>query len=493
MTRPISLDLSQKQTPSLKQVQRLMMSPQMQQALNLLQLPILELSALVETELEQNPILESSEEEDQELKQVESDIEEAQEEAPAPTEKELTFDERDFEILRQLDEDFKDHFSESSSYKNLRTTDDEKLANFLENSIRSSMTFFEYLMQQATETFSTEEELKIAESLIGSLDERGILQTPLEEIALLNGFHYDQISKVLKEIQKFDPPGIGAQGIQEALLLQLARQGKENSLAYKIVENHYQALLHNKIPQIQRQLGCSAESIAVAIEKDISKLDLHPGTEFCRHITQEIIPDIIVSQEDDSLIIKVTDDRLPLFRINSRYLKMMQDETVSKETKEFIVKKLVSAKWLMRNIYQRNDTLERISRYLVDKQTVFFLNPDGKLVPLTMKNVAEELEVHESTVARAIANKYLYCPRGMFPLRSFFTTTYVTDQGEDISSQTVKDVLQEIIDSEDKRKPLSDEQIAAVIKSKGIPCARRTVAKYRVLLRIGNTHQRKKY
>jgi RNA polymerase sigma-54 factor len=495
MTSPININLNQKNTQNLKQMQRLIMSPQMQQALALLQLPVMELSALIEAELEQNPILETitEEQQDPDLKQIESEVEESNEERNTPVEKELAFDDHDFEIMKQLDEDFKDHFNESSSYTNKRTLDDDKLATYLENSIHSEISLFGYLMKQAQETFSTEEDLKIAESIIGSLDDRGLIQTPLEEIAILNNFPYDRITEVLHEIQNFEPPGVGAQSIQETLLIQLRHQGKKNSLAYTIVEGHYQDLIHNRIPLIQRNLKCSAQEITNALEKDITKLDLHPGTSFSHEVVQQIIPDVAIYQEEEALVVKIPEDYLPSFRLNSRYLKMLEDETLTTETKDFIKQKLLSAKWLMRNIYQRNETLEKIAKFLVDKQADFFLNPDGKLMPMTMKTLADELSVHESTVARAVSNKYLNCPRGILPLRSFFTNTYITDQGEDISSDTVKEVLLKIIYAENKKKPLSDEAIAASIKAQGIQCARRTVAKYRALLNIGNAQQRKKF
>lgn len=496
MTYPISLNINQKQAPNLKQMQRLIMSPQMQQALNLLQLPIMELSALIENEMEQNPVLESAsdqEQEDYEMESIIRETEEAQEESAAPTEKELLFDDHDFEIMKQLDDDFKDHFNESSTFRKQRTADDDKLASYLENSIHSELTLFGHLMQQAQETFSTEEEIKVAESIIGSLDERGFLQSSLEEIAMLNGFKYEEVARILVEIQKFEPCGVGAQTIKESLLIQLMQQGKKDSLAYLIVDAHYQDLIHNRIPLIQRQLKCTSQQISEAIEKDIAKLDLHPGISFSHEVVQQIVPDVTINQENEVLSVTIPDDYLPTFRLNSRYLKMLDDETLTVETKDFIKQKLMSAKWLMRNIHQRNETLEKIANVLIEKQSAFFLNPDGKLAPMTMKMLAEELNVHESTVARAVSNKYLHCPRGVFPLRSFFTNTYINDQGEDISSQTVRDVLLDIIKNENKSKPLSDEAIAAAIKERGIQCARRTVAKYRTALQIGNAHQRKKY
>jgi RNA polymerase sigma-54 factor len=497
MTYPISLNLSQKQAPSLKQMQRLIMSPQMQQALNLLQLPILELSAVIEKEIEENPILERStdeEQQDEDFQQIVSETtEELAENVEVSTEQELKFDDQDFEIMRRLDEDFREYFSDSASYASPHDTEDEKLTLFLESSIRSQSTLFEYLMGQASQTFSTEGDLKIAEALIGNLDEKGLLQPSLDEIALLNDFDVNEVKKVLIEIQNFDPPGIGAQNLQEALLIQLRNRGKKKSLAYQILERHFQDLLHNRILQIQKKLKCSIKEIRDAIQHDIAKLDLHPGTRFSREVVQPIVPDVKIEEDNGQLKIVVNDDFLPSFHLNKRYLKLLDDETLPLETRDFIKQKFFSAKWLMRNIFQRSETIEKIAVFLAEKQSDFMLNPKGKLVPMTMKLVAQELNLHESTIARAVSNKYLSCPQGILSLKSFFTVGYATEIGEDISSQTVREALFEIISKENKKHPLSDAAISSALKAQGIDCARRTVAKYRNSFGIEKARQRKTF
>lgn len=495
MSYPLSMDLSQKLTPSLKQMQRLIMSPQMQQALHMLQAPVMELSTLIEAEMEQNPVLETIQEgmtEDFDEGAAERENAELSEEVNDHPEKELSFNEHDFEILLQIDEEFRDYFRESGPSRQ-RNSDEEKLRTFQENSITAESTLFEHLMKQAHETFSDKEELQMAEALIGNFDENGFLFSSLEEIAQLNGYKASHLLPILKKIQTFDPAGVGATNLQEALLIQLRAQGYKDTLAYEILEKHYQDLIHNRIPVIQKKLGCSLQEISLAIKEDIAKLDLHPGTLYSKELVQSIIPDVVLQQEDEKLIVVVNDEHLPAFRINQRYLKMLDDEKLNGETKEFIRQKIMSAKWLMRNIHQRNSTLERITAALAQKQKEFFVNPEGKLMPLTMKTLAEELELHESTIARAVASKYVDSPRGLLPLRSFFTNAYVTHEGEDISSQTVRDVLLDIIQHENKQKPLSDEALAAQIKARGINCARRTVAKYRAALNIGNAHQRKQF
>lgn len=496
MPPSMSLEMRQKQSQSLKQIQRLIMSPQMQQAIHLLQMPVQELTEHLEDELAQNPVLENPQDDakdDKELETLERENDEGSDDRDIKPEQELSFNEHDFEILKQLDEEFRDHFAESGNYYTKRTMDEEKLKTFLESSVCSQISLFEHLMKQARETFDSEEELGMAEAIIGNLDEAGFLKTLLGEIALLNHYDLHKLEKVLEAIQTFEPAGVGASSLQESLLIQLRMQGKQNTLAYHIISENYDDLLHNRIPQIQKTQKCSAADVTQTIKNDVSKLDLHPGAWFSHPIVQHIVPDVTIEQEGDQLRIVVNDDMLPPMRLNRRYMRMLEDESLPLETKEFIRNKIMSAKWLLRNIHQRNETIEKIANSLVKRQKEYFLNPDGKLVPLTMKTLADELDLHESTIARAVSNKYMNSPRGIIPLRSFFTNAYVTNEGVDISSRTVRDELSAIIQGEDKHKPLSDEAISAKLKAKGIICARRTVAKYRTELNIGNAQQRRHF
>lgn len=492
-----TLDLQQKASQSLKQLQRLIMSRQMQQAIHLLQMPVTELSSAIELELEQNPVLEYPEDEvqleqDTNLQQLEEEsVEEAEDEVKP--ESELKFDEHDFEILRRLDEDYRDSFSETGGANGRRTVDQEKLQSFLESSVRAESTLFEHLMEQAREAFEDDQDRRLAEALIGNFDESGYLKTPLEEIAALQRCKKSKLEKILMVIQTFYPVGVGARDLRESLLIQLKSQGKQKTLAYAIIEKHFDDLLHNRISTIKKTLRCSSEEVSEMIDKHIVKLDLHPGTWFSKQVVSNIIPDVAIRQEDDKLVVIVNEDSLPPLRLNSKYLRMLEDETLAKDAKEFIQQKIVSAKWLLRNIFQRNETLEKIAHELTKRQAEFLLNPEGKLAPLTMKVIAGELHLHESTIARAVSNKYIDTPRGLLPLRSFFTNAIETEAGEDLSSRTVKDLLRDIIKQEDKSRPLSDEAISAMIKAKGISCARRTVAKYRSLLKIGTAQQRRKF
>ncbi|MBS4164720.1 RNA polymerase sigma-54 factor [Candidatus Protochlamydia amoebophila] len=480
-----SLQMQQKQGMNL--TQRLMMSTHMQQAIHLLQLPILELEPFIEEQVVANPLLD--------IIPIEKEgafIEERTS-ASEKMEKEITIDDRDLAILNRLDEDYREHFAGSEATPMKRSSEEEKLKSYLENSICADPSLLEKLHQQAIDTFNNQQELAIADILIGYIDTNGFLKTPLQEICLLHTLDESAVKDVLREMQEFEPYGIAAASIQESLLIQLRCLHKEGKLAYRIIKDYYNELLHNHIPLIQKQLKCSFSEIQEAIEKDIAKLDLHPGTHFSAQTSQVLIPDVTLRQEGEKLIVDVDRDRAPTLKINRKYLRLLNDTSTSSETKQFIKRHLFSARWLVRNLQQRYSTIERIAEFLAANQYEFFTQPDGQLKPLTMKTIADALELHESTIARTVSNKYINSPKGIFSLRSFFTTKYTSEEGEDLSAKTVKEAILEIISGENKLRPFSDEKISEFLKSKGITCARRTVAKYRQALDLGNTQQRKKF
>lgn len=483
------LQLQANQGQSLKQMQRLIMSPQMQQAIAILQMPLLELADRMEIEIEKNPLLESCEDDGSD----EYDATEEDEREMSP-EIELSFEERDFELLKKLDDDLDYVYMPNSQKFTGRTEEEEKeLRNFIENSIQTEISLFEHLMTQASQTFDTAGELAMAESLIGNFDSSGFFHGSLGELAVLHDFAQDQLAVVLQKIQQFDPPGVGAQNLRESLLLQLKRRDKEETIAYRLLDEVYDDLLHNHIPNIQKKLHFTAQDIQNAIDKDIRVLDLHPGANFSKNPIQPIIPDVSIALEGETLVVSSNDDLLPSFRLNRRYLRMLEDDSLPQETREFIKEKLLSARWFYRNLQQRGSTIEGIALFLTKWQREFFLEPHGKLKPLKMQTVAEALHLNASTVARAIVNKYANTPRGLFPLRYFFTNSYATEKGEELSSLSVREELRKIIASEDKKSPLSDASISLLFKAIGISCARRTIAKYRALCDIGNAHQRKQY
>lgn len=487
-----------KPSQNVKQLQRLIMSRRMQQAIHLLQMPVAELSMAVQMELQQNPLFEypddEENEQDSDIQRLSEDNSDAEEDKDIQSEKELKFDDQDFEALQEQDEEFRDYFRDVCEGSCSRSTGrGESPGNFVENTVASESTLFEHLMQQARETFEDKDDIALAEALIGNFDENGYLAVSLAEIAVIQGCKAEKLEKLLLQIQSFDPRGVGATSLQESLLIQLRSQGKTSALAYVLVEKHFDDLLHNRIPRITSALRCTPEEICEAVDHCIAKLDLHPGASFSHRTVQTIIPDAAIRQEEDKLVAVVNEEALPPLRLNSGYLKMLSQENTADDVKEFIRQKLNSAKWLLRNIFERNSTLERIAKELAKRQNAFFSSPEGQLLPLTMKSIAEELQLNESTVARAIANKYIDTPRGVFPLRYFFSNAIENDGGELLSSRTVRSLVKELIDNEDKNRPLSDEAVSALIVAKGIRCARRTVAKYRAALKIGTAQQRRKF
>lgn len=498
MPQSPSLELRSKQSQNFKQMQRMIMSPQMQQAISILQMPILELSSRIDEEIAENPILENSEDESYDETSLDvSDLsleihEEPQEDQNVRPEEELQFNDHDFEILKRIDEEFRDYVSESGNYSSKRTNEEEKLKSFMDSSFCVEPTLFEHLMSQARETFTCSDDLNMAEALIGNFTSSGFLEEQLEEIAILNNFDAKNLDRILKEIQQFDPAGVGALNLQESLLLQLERRDKKDSLAYRLISDCYEELLYKRTPQMQKKLECSQEAIAEAIEHEIARLELHPGANFSYTHAYPIVPDVTIYQDGDELKILINDEVLPQMRFNRRYLNMLNDPMLPVETRDFIKQKVTSTRWFLQTIQQRNSTVERIAMSLAKRQHAFFTSPEGKLSPLTMKALAEELDLHESTIARAVANKYIYSPRGLLPLRYFFSNAYLTSQGEDLSSETVREKVSKLIKDENKKKPFSDEELSNMLRIQGISCARRTIAKYRSTLNLGNAHQRKK-
>ncbi|NGX57649.1 MAG: RNA polymerase sigma-54 factor [Chlamydiae bacterium] len=480
MSYPIFFEQKQKLTQGLKQNQLLMMLPQMQQAISLLQSPIMEISQLIDCEIEKNPLIEI----------IEEVAEECLAERDDPEEVKIHHD--DFEILKKLDEEYRDFFGQNELRPRISKTDEE-LKNYWDTSVIAPKTLYGNLMEQAGETFESEKEKALAELIIGSLDERGLLATSLEELSVLAEATVKELEAILLTIQEFEPYGVGARTTQECLLIQLKRYGKEGSLAEKIVQECYEELLHNKIPLIQKKLNISPDEIRQVIEKDIAQLDLHPGTCFIPMTESYIIPDGEIKEENGKLVVVINDDSIPSLRLNRKYMRMLDDEKLPQETKEYIYQHMLSAKWLMKNVYQRNETIKRILDYLSVKQIEYLRNPKGELIPMFMTEVAEELNLHESTIARAVANKYVNTPRGLISLRSMFTFSYKKQDGSEISSQSVRDAIQRIVEQENKQKPFSDQKISNLLEDTGIPCARRTISKYRRDLNIGNAQQRRKY
>lgn len=469
MNQILSLKMNANQKQSLKQMQQVMVTPEMQQALRLLQMPILELSSIIQEEIEKNPLLECTEEHEFE--------EDAFQEI---TEEDL--------FAKNLDDNFQHYFNDSE-----HSTIHLKSTNYNESLVSEKISLFSHLMKQAVQHFDNPTQLQAAEVLIGSLDEKGFFENSLKELSLLYKIPTIILKNTLNIIQTFEPKGVGAKNLQESFLNQLKLSNQDNSLAYRIVKECFPLLIQHQFQKIQKKLNITNKEIYEVIDKFLCKLVMHPGAAFSTQFIPYLIPDASLKFENHETIIEINEETLPPIKFNSHYLNLLNYHSTPKELRNFIEQKILSAKWLIKNVHQRKETLYRIVESLAKRQRSFFMEDHGSLVPLNIKALSDELELHESTITRAISGKYLDSPKGLLPLRSFFSAASITKNGTVISNQTIHRMLLKLLSEEDKTKPYTDQQICQLLEEKGILCARRTVAKYRAKLEIGTALQRKQF
>ncbi len=475
-----------------KQTQSLVLAPQLRQSLKILQVQALDLRAAIQEELQSNPILE-------ELPMNTPSLE-ADGSPDAPPESNGTSDgtgdgkdqvERDVEILKQLDDDWRDFYSQNGSSGEYSADSLKKRQHFFD-SLVSETSLQQHLMSQADLSDCTPEQRKALEYLIGNLDNRGFLASSLSEIALFSGLSLDDLDAAWQILKNFDPAGIGASDLSDCLLLQLEQNGKGRSTAARIVREHFDALLRRRIPDIARKLNLDVTEIEAAIE-EIATLDPAPGRRFGEDNNRIIVPDVTVEKDGDEWTVTLNNDYIPKLRISNTYKDLIAAGSLSRKEKEYIHEKMRSGKFLISSIEQRQQTIEKITREILRVQSDFFEEGVSKLRPLTMTQVAEEVGVHETTVSRAIAGKYIQTPHGVFELKFFFTPGYQAGNGEAVSNKTIKDMISHLIENESPRKPLSDQKIMEILAEKDIKIARRTVAKYREAMGILSTSLRRHY
>ncbi len=491
---PVGLQLSQRLTQSL------VLAPQLQQSLALLQAPVLELKALVEQELEQNPVLEEVP-----VTGAESREELAGEDSPAeaPTEAETNFEgekaaetpvddfQAEFDRLVQLDQEWRDHFSQTNIPLR-QTTEEEEKHQFLLDSLTAAPSLADALLDQARDADLMPEQRALVELVIGNIDERGYFTGSVEELAAAAQVPVEQIAAALKVVQTFDPPGVGARDLRECLMLQLERAGKTDSLEYKIVRDQMEALSRRRIPDIARALECSASEVQEAIQR-IGRLDPRPGRAFSPEVDQYVIPEVFVQKSGDDYVVSTNDEYLPHLRISNLYKDLMAQDGHPPEVKNYIREKIRAGRFLIKSLHQRQQTILNIAREIVNRQREFMDKGIAHLKPMTMAQIAEAVGVHETTVSRAVSGKYMQTPQGIFEMKFFFTAGLQTVAGGAISNTSVKDMIAEIFKNEDPTRPLSDQEVVKLIAARGITIARRTVAKYRDELGILPSNLRKVY
>ncbi len=463
--------MHQVQNLSMQQV----LAPQLQQSLQILQAPMLELRNLVQQEIQTNPTLE------EEL--TEPTIEDHQAERDAFQE--------EFERLAKLDDEWRDYMAQNSSYSG-RSQEEEERRQFFFDSIVASETLQQHLMEQVSSGDFSADDRKIAELIIGNIDDVGFLQTSTEEMAQNSGMDQESLERVLAIIQTFHPVGVASRNLRECLLIQLSRLGKEGSLEHRIVDRHLDDLGKRRFPEIARRLGTTTEQIQRAANF-IATLDPKPGQIFAPDPNNYVLPDVMVEKIGDDYAISLNGDQIPHLRISNTYKDLMAQERNGNEVKDYIRDKIRSGKFLIKSIHQRQQTISNIAHEIVDRQQEFLEKGSSALKPMTMVQIADAVGVHETTVSRAISGKYMATPQGVYEMKYFFTPGYQTAGGEAMSNTSVKEAIADLVKNEDAKNPLSDKEIVEILSERGIPIARRTVAKYRGELNILPSNMRKRY
>ncbi|MFZ9937771.1 MAG: RNA polymerase factor sigma-54 [Luteolibacter sp.] len=456
---------------SLSQQQTL--APQMRKSLEILQAGTMELSQLITQALETNPVLEDVTET--------LSLDEGNDEDPDS-----------LEHLNETDDDWRDRQimeGRSSPW----TQQDEERRQHLYESIVAPETLQQHLRQQLDYSMVEAEVREAAAVLLGNLDERGFLDMPAEELGRRLEIRPAVMKKAVQLIQSFDPPGVGASGVVESLLLQLERAGGRDTIEYRIVRDHLEDLARKRHPQIARALGTSIERIVEAASR-ISRLTLNPGGDFNPTGNPYVQPDVVIEFNDEGqLEARLTGENLPSLRINDFYKDMIGKSGLDTKSRQFLRDQIRDGRSLIRAISLRQETILAIAHKLIEHQRDFFRKGPRFLRPLTMNEIADELGMHATTVSRAVAGKYLLSPQGLTEMRTFFATGYQTQDGAEVSNAGVREAIQQLVAAENPAKPMSDEALMKALAAQGVKVARRTVAKYREQLGILPSHLRKSF
>ena len=451
------------------------LAPQLQQSLQILQVPMLELRTLIQAELAINPVIEEE--------RTEASLEDKQ--------REMDDFQQEFDHLAKLDEEWRDYMAQTSAYS-ARSQEDEERRQFFFDSIAGNETLQQHLLEQVQTSELSSGERKIAELIIGNIDDLGFLQSSTEEMARNTGVEEERIKNVLEVIQTFHPVGVGARDLRDCLLIQLRRLGKETSMEYRIVLNHLDELGKRRFPEIARRLCTTPEQVQKCANL-IATLDPKPGQIFAPDPNNYVLPDVTVECIDGQWQVLLNGDQIPHLRISNTYKDLMARDGNAMDVRDYIRDKIRSGKFLIKSIHQRQQTISNIAHEIVARQQNFFESGPASLRPMTMVQIADAVGVHETTVSRAISGKYMATPWGVFEMKYFFTPGYQTTDGATMSNTSVKNAIAELVNGEDSRNPLSDKEIVDILTDRGIPIARRTVAKYRAELGILPSNMRKSY
>ncbi|MCT4660665.1 MAG: RNA polymerase factor sigma-54 [Tissierellales bacterium] len=458
---------------NLEQTQKLIMTTELKQAIQLLQYTSIELNDYITSEMEVNPLLEFDQKK----------------------EKSEEFEEKTKNDDKEIDwQEYANQYDDISYSQHGKNNDNE---NSFENMVAEQETLRDYLIHQLRNNYKlTEDEFEIGSFIIESLDSNGYLSFKIENIAEFLGKSVEEIENMLYIIQSCEPVGVGCRNLKECLLLQVERDNESDPKAREIIEDYLEDIASNKVTQVAKKMGLEASQVQVLFDY-IKTLQPKPGSgfNFSNEEIKFIQPDVELKEIDGEMVILVKDSAAPRLRINDFYRKMLQSQD-QKEVSEFISEKLNSAAWLIKTIEQRRSTIQRVAEAIYKRQVDFFKDGKQALKPMTLRDIAEEIEMHESTVSRATNGKYILTPKGTYELKYFFSTGLSQGSGgseEEISTMKIKMELQKIVEEEDTKKPLSDQKIVSKLKENGFTISRRTVAKYREELGILSSSKRKRF
>lgn len=467
---------------NLEQSQKLVMTPELKQAIEILQYNAVELNEFIRQELLNNPLLENPKNEevqdDKDDKREKEDKKDAEQEIKEQEAKEI---------------DWKEYFSDFESTKTRNNFKEEKEEILFQNFVTDETTLTEHLLFQLKFTLLSKAEKDVAEYIIENLDSNGYYQLTDEEIKEKFNIGDKDLEKITGVIHEFDPPGVCAKNLRECLILQLKREGMENPVAERIIQDHLDDLAANRILQIAKATNFTKEEVQEAADF-IKSLEPKPGREFSSMKgVKYIIPDITVEKIDGEYVIRINEITAPRLTISNYYRQLLSSGNIENNASSYISKKLNAAVRIIKSIEQRRTTIIKVVKAILEFQYDFFEYGKIHMKPLTLKEVADHVEVHESTVSRAVNGKYMQCPNGIFELKFFFQSGVSSQGGEGVSSLSIQSMIRRLIDEEDPKKPLSDQFITDELIKNGINISRRTVAKYRDELNIPSSSKRKRF
>lgn len=467
---------------SLKLSQQLRMTPQLQQAIKLLQLSRLELETAVRKEIEENPVLE--------------EFQEAPDEEPIKADDRAESDDRvvsEAQDPRQQDEfeweSYLDQVYKPSSQGSGGMT--EEIMNY-ENVISTSQTLYDYLMWQCSLSGFNEEELNLLSVLISYIDDDGYIKIPIEQIAAEENVDAKELAEMLPFVHELDPPGVGARDLKECLLIQAQHLQEDTNDLVHIINNHLRDLEKKNFEGIAKAMQLDVKDV-MEMCKIIFSMEPKPGRAYMAQDTHFVTPDVHVYKVGDEYVVSLNEDGLPRLRISNFYKNVLKGTKQTDGTQEYIQDKLKSAVWLIKSIHQRQRTIYKVAESIVRHQLDFFEKGPGHIRPMILRDIANDIGMHESTVSRVTTSKYMHTPRGIFELKYFFNSGINTTDGDSLASESVKLKIRDLVAAEDPKSPLSDQKLVELLKKDGIQIARRTVAKYREVLKILPSSKRKKY